>query len=821
MNPLLPWSIGLFCLYIACTFWQRRTLFSFSAIGLFWLSNFVFVVLGSLFLPLFPNVLHDRFYFIDWNIISPRDFIQAMAISVAGNLLVLAGYRLGGLTLHRLPGNKPQSLFLLTRPFQNDIHLKRLLVLSLFSLLALGGVLYPHFTSLVAGLLASYSGHASSSVVYGAREFFGSNYILVLLVFDILPFFAIALAASSAVAPWSLRVYGMLYQTVTVFFLLTSIQKVPLMIVLIGLGLAYSVTLGRSLVTRGKTLGGLVTGSSLLMVVLGALHMVSSSGRSFFSSMGDGVLGILGRISLSTPLLTAYYPGVDNFYGISNINIVSRFLERTIYPNTERAFQYFSHMNTGSCSFAATVDFFGMAGWPGTVCGNLLLGGGIYALDVYIARRPLGSSRNLLGTLAIMFTIYLAQASVFNSLMGYGGLFFFILWLMVRCPENGRRTYPISHLTQHPLPMETSPMPQNSPKHPSEDLERATASPWRTASCWLLRHGMVIGLLFMVQVGAYLLYGIQQDWQVHRTCSVSLPFELIPQLQNNRTSQALEARVAAVLTNDQTLAEVVTDQALYQALTDVLAASRLSSIFKPHHTVEDPTHYIDTFSLRLAGDATPATEVAAGLARVVNTEAVLLLSQEILRNRINTLKDVEQQALTDRWSINNKDAFSVNLDVVTRSLADCAKIEFGQLKKVCAEAMAKSAAEGLVNANLRKMMLENLSMFFNELPVLASDLTGLYASTSDRFDPDQLLSEVTAMRSKFKSTYAVSILDDAVVHLRYVRRIFSSNLTITVTVEPTIDFFQPRKLAMIGVAALVCAILGTAFLNWARAMRAG
>ncbi len=441
MNPLLPWSIGLAALFAVCTAWQRRTVFSLSVMGAFWLFNTVFVVAGSLVLPLFPAMLRSNYYFLDWRLITQRDFIAAMAVSVVGSLLVLAGCRISAWVLARPPQSRPRSMFAVAGLPGNGLCLTRLAGLSVLPLIGLGLLVFRDFSEMVTGMIVSYSGNVPAHEMYKNRQFIGGNYPLVLLIFDILPFFALALAAAGRSGGRWFRAYGLAYQAVAVFFLLASIQKVPLMTVLIGLGLIHAVTLGGPLWRRWRPragAAGLAAGGAFLVTALGLLHMLTSRGRGFLPSMLDGILGVLGRISLGTPLLMAYYPKVEDFYGLTNVSWVARFLETDINNNTERVFRFFSHMTSGSCSFGAVVDFYGMAGWPGLAAGCLLLGGLLGALDAFIAEQPPGPARNLLAVLSVMFTVYLAQASVFNSLMGYGGLFFFIFWLAVRDSRAGR-----------------------------------------------------------------------------------------------------------------------------------------------------------------------------------------------------------------------------------------------------------------------------------------------------------------------------------------------------------------------------------------------
>ena len=61
------------------------------------------------------------------------------------------------------------------------------------------------------------------------------------------------------------------------------------------------------------------------------------------------------------------------------------------------------------------------------------------ALDITFHQSRTGVSRVFLVIAAFVFLYYLSQASLFRSLLGYGGVFYFLVWLTGFRAERTRR----------------------------------------------------------------------------------------------------------------------------------------------------------------------------------------------------------------------------------------------------------------------------------------------------------------------------------------------------------------------------------------------
>jgi hypothetical protein len=120
---------------------------------------------------------------------------------------------------------------------------------------------------------------------------------------------------------------------------------------------------------------------------------------------------------------------------------VAALLGEEPYANTAAVFQYFSGLDYGSAAVAALVDFYAGFGFPGWVLGSFMLGLIFAALDLKLRSEPSTVSRAILGIFIFVFCIYLAQASVVNAAVGYGGIIYLLLWLFIR---DGKRPRELS-----------------------------------------------------------------------------------------------------------------------------------------------------------------------------------------------------------------------------------------------------------------------------------------------------------------------------------------------------------------------------------------
>src|SRR5262245_42696178 len=98
-----------FLTVVTCLFVQRRVIFSWSTIGVFFITNLIIVVSGSLLLPFVRPMAEYQFSTYDWSQITDEDVKWAIILNVGGAGLILLFYQLsqyvrtGGTLVRRAP----------------------------------------------------------------------------------------------------------------------------------------------------------------------------------------------------------------------------------------------------------------------------------------------------------------------------------------------------------------------------------------------------------------------------------------------------------------------------------------------------------------------------------------------------------------------------------------------------------------------------------------------------------------------------------------------------------------------------------------------
>ncbi len=349
----------------------------------------------------------------------------------------------------------------------------------------------------------------------------------------------------------------------------------------------------------------------------------------------------------------------------------------------------------------------------------------------------------------------------------------------------------------------------------------------RTTARWLGRQALVIGLIFAVCLAAYLAYGLRQGRQVWRDSVIALPYDDFAAFKKNGFPPAFQARLVAVLDNDQDLAAIVGDQAQYRAVKLALAMPRfLNESLRPRYaTLESrngPITYVTGYTLHLPLDADVVGLAAQGLAKVFGVQAALLMAEDAVRARLEAMPAVRQSALEEQWNLKKFNTFSLSDAAVFESLAGCDKLAEGPLRETCRKELAETVGRSLADKKVRDKMLADLARLFAELPRLTGSLNDLAARLASTFAPQPFAAvrdQAKTLRQDIGSTYALSLLEQLDTELDYIAARAHLNTAAPVTSEPAAPLLAPRKIAVVGVAALACAILGAAFIDWVRTMR--
>ena len=447
---------------------QRRVVFSWSAIGAFLITNVLIVQVGLLGIALFRDFAELTFSVFNLELVTDADLELAIVLNVWGAGIVLAAYHLthialsGGRVLRRAPN-------LLALDFQGGLGFARdrLLLgggIVLVAALAYAAVSAPRLVLGLEGVLAG-----SEASILGARYDIGGDYLFILMVLNVLPFLGVALRVVQRLQGGGsgLSLFVAVFNACTAVLLLLTFQKRPLVVFLGCLFLANIVIDPHRLApltpNRSDSIWrrirhhrlvrlaayGLV--GFVILIVLYQLQTQAVVGAEDLTDLARGI-GTLAAMAITTIvggqavpalLFAHYFPAIEPHYGLSNIGLLSRLSGSELYRPTYAVYDYFVGVNPfipfvdrieGSVASAALVDFYGGFGLVGWVFGALALGIALNRIDAAMVRLRPDASRGLLAIFLFVSIYYLSNASVANTLAGYGGLIFLMLWWLLRVP---------------------------------------------------------------------------------------------------------------------------------------------------------------------------------------------------------------------------------------------------------------------------------------------------------------------------------------------------------------------------------------------------
>lgn len=456
--------IAAICM-VAVLISQRRLLFSWNAIGVFWITNLIFVYIGVLFLPWLHSLFGEGVWFsgIDFSRITDENIQWSIILTIGGGMAVLIFYKFAHILFGKkiVLGATPSLSDQTARPLFHGLRTRRLLIVSIFPLLYAIAYVLLHRSDFISGVnLGMLLG--DPELVIAARRETTRNYLYVLLVYNLIPFLGVALWLRFYWEKATLaKFYTYFYNFCAAVLLTLTFQKRPLLIFLIALLAAHlwmhvKVELKSEKRNRFK-LGGIIPirkiiwyGSVLfgiLIILYLAQTQIGRSGEELIDTVimlsGIIVIRIFGRLATEPSMVVHYYPAIEPFYGFKNIGLLSYIFGFKIYQANEALFDYFYpriHIAGSSVAVPALMDFYGAFGVPGWVAGTMLLGFMLYGIDVFLARRENNACNILLKIFMFVFVYYLSQSSLPRALLGYGGGFFVFLWWLLRNPHAGKQS---------------------------------------------------------------------------------------------------------------------------------------------------------------------------------------------------------------------------------------------------------------------------------------------------------------------------------------------------------------------------------------------
>jgi hypothetical protein len=354
---------------------------------------------------------------------------KTIVVYVAGFLLALMGHRIATGVLPSGPN---------ANPVRRELAVGRVAwLISAFLLYEIAHVVSEwsvYWSGLQNHLL---SDNKSALLLY--RMSAVSSYAFVVITYNVLPFLVTALWLHVRLRPTvptvALAVVSVVF---TAGMLLLTFQTMPLMVFVVALAATEIAASGMSRTESEGTQRRWVLRGLLLLPVL--FYVASLSIRTLRrgaveSSVATGpALEIFGRISSCAPHFVHYYPDVEPHYGLSGIGLYAFLTGQPLYAPAVVVYRDFTGGMEGSAAMAAIVDFYCAFGWIGWALCNLALGAGLALLDKQLARLGAGESRAIAVVFAFVYCMHLGEATVFTASLGYGGVFFLVLWFLVFRP---------------------------------------------------------------------------------------------------------------------------------------------------------------------------------------------------------------------------------------------------------------------------------------------------------------------------------------------------------------------------------------------------
>ena len=397
----------------------------------FLVSQFFFVGVGLVFWKFLSNAAIESFPTYNLSSLTDESFFKANFVLLLGVYSTYFSYILWTSAGNR---NTPEYRFQL-----DCFPSFKIIVLLLLTSIPAFYFLSERTNLLFLALTAS--GTESLIALVEAREVATSSFFLNIIIYNILP------ASSFCCFAGYLR-YKSTFWKVTFYFtfilstvcLFLVFQKRPLLVYYIGLALTYifSKQTNESSELKlniFKTLYDLKKIFFILFCVLVAFYYFYTTHRfevSFIDALALNIEAafsrVFGRLSIPALMYIQYYPEEHDHYIFSNVGLFSNVFGFTLYKDVVEVASHFSIIGKqGSLAASVFIDLYGGFGLLG-----VFLGGQITGFILFLVSRVISNSYNRQKTVyfsvtAIIFIYYLSQASLFRSLLGYGGLFYLVV----------------------------------------------------------------------------------------------------------------------------------------------------------------------------------------------------------------------------------------------------------------------------------------------------------------------------------------------------------------------------------------------------------
>ncbi len=300
-------SLVISIIIIITVLFQRKIIFSWSLIGIFTISNLIFVLLGVLLLPWITNYIGVLFSGFPLHLFSENDYIYSILLVSGGIYFVLISYHLTYMIFNR--GKilmKPVNLLELKKANINQnsgLFNTKAILFGSISLSIAWIMIFFRINSIILGISSMINGDPSGVII--ARRAVTNNYLLVLLIYNVIPFFGVTFWLIYQRKKKKLfGIYAYFYNFSAILFLFFIFQKRPLVLFITCLAMAHywgtsSITISQKLalgirkIKRKKKAYLLIYGSVIFSILLFLYYSMTKIGRN-----GEGLFKILITLSL-------------------------------------------------------------------------------------------------------------------------------------------------------------------------------------------------------------------------------------------------------------------------------------------------------------------------------------------------------------------------------------------------------------------------------------------------------------------------------------------------------------------------------------------
>lgn len=427
----------------------RNRLFTLTAIGIFFLTHVVLLLVGLLAMPwLLDEYLPFSFPYLHIEYFRDQDLSKAIILVGGGVLLTLCGYflteRIGE---KRKEYTRNCSLLDFGNPLVRvGAPTQVLLIFYLLAVTFVMANLAQEFSPISRAIISGFEGES----YYQARlavESHGRWFAYFAL--NIVPYLCACIAGSYWLTGKRRSLTFACIAIAFVIAILTFKKTVVFYQVMCLLGTWYVVDVNRRswhldtgdaqwrLHHKSLRLRALPAALVVMLgfvFIAGSYYLVAGGGLSPMLAVGFAFERVFSRLTVMALIYAHYFPDIGGHYGLSNVGLISEALGNTTYDDTIVTLQYFEVLRNidGSGACGAIIDFFAAFGWSGWAILCLLLGCVLRFIDAFFARRPSHVTEKVFHIFVLSSLTYVAQASIFRTLSTYGGLVVLALWFLLR-----------------------------------------------------------------------------------------------------------------------------------------------------------------------------------------------------------------------------------------------------------------------------------------------------------------------------------------------------------------------------------------------------